>query len=149
MPPHTTKPVGVGGAERVEDVAIGAPRADGGIVPNAAAQHPRVPCSRSGWSGWVYSRRLPIRRPIPIPAPLQHIPSHIVETVAVRRKIPHRTRIGKASGIEVRVVAIVWPQIVAIAVGVSNVVGLAFGNRVAPRKALPTQIGRTSCRVNV
>src|ERR1035437_2726421 len=83
-PPHTPEPEVAAGEERVADLgARGATRVVGVADPVAAAQHTLAPSSRSSWisSGW-----LTIRRPIPVPTPLIHIPSHVVKPVTVRRK---------------------------------------------------------------
>src|SRR5450756_2930102 len=64
-----------------------------------------------------------------------------MQTISVRRKISHRTRVGlRPAGVEVGAVA-VRAQIVAKATGgnAAKVVGLGLRQRVAPRKALPAQ----------
>src|ERR1017187_3224832 len=74
-PPPTTKPdVAVGnGGEAIE--AIGATRAAGIAVPMATPQDTVIPGGRAARIGATR-----IRRPIPIPTPLEHIPSHVVES---------------------------------------------------------------------
>src|ERR1022692_4483782 len=74
-PSHTPKPKVAVGVERAEAAAIGAPREAGAAGPTAAAQHTVAPRCRSGWISCSW---LTIRRPIPIPTPLIHNPSHVV-----------------------------------------------------------------------
>src|SRR5208282_378755 len=124
-PPHTTEPeadVAVA-AVRVVVAAIGAPRVVGVVVPIAAAQNTVAPRCRACW---ISSSGLTIRRPIPIPTPLRYIPRHVVKAISVRRKIAHRTRVGRRPGIE-EGVETGRAQIVAIVAGISVVVGLALG----------------------
>jgi hypothetical protein len=103
-PPHAMKANVEVGVVWLVGVASGAPRVGGVGVPVAAPQHTEK--ARRYRSGWVLSRWLTIRRPIPIPTPRKHIPSHIVESITVRRKRPHRTRVRKPSSVEVCVVAV-------------------------------------------
>ena len=94
-PPHTTKPNVAGAEARVAVAAIGAPRVVGVEVPSAAAQHTPAPrCRPRCRSAWITTSCI---RPIPIPTPLPHIPSHVVKAISVRRKGPHWTRVRRPS----------------------------------------------------
>ena len=75
-PPHTPEPNVQGGAGRAAAAAIGAPRVVNTVDPTAAAQHPAAQWPDR--SPWIRIGGLTIRRRIPIPTPLSHIPRHVV-----------------------------------------------------------------------
>ena len=74
----------------------------------------------------------------PIPAPLPHVPRHVIQTISVRRKCPHRTRVRVNPVVEERIIAGVAHIVAIVARATAVVVRLAFRDGVAPRKPLPT-----------
>src|ERR1019366_6440978 len=121
--------------------AIGAPSVEGVVAPKAAP-HDTVarswPCSRWIPASQIRAARRIRRSRIPVPTPLDYIPRHVIQTIPVRRKGPHRTRVWEAT-VEVGVVATIRTQVITVTGGVGVVVGLTFRDDIAPRKTVARQ----------
>src|SRR5277367_6041079 len=110
------------------EVAIGATRVGGVVVPISPTDNTSGPGCRSLWIAASC-----VGSSVPVPTKALHIASQIVKSITVGRKGADRAGVRLRWCIEDRVIA-GRTQVEAKFANISVIVGLVFGDGIAPRK---------------